>query len=51
LDTRNITPQKGLSGNPNGKSRPLFNEIIDSLSKIDLGPTGFFVICHSARGE
>ncbi|MGB3830894.1 MAG: hypothetical protein WA975_03410 [Mesorhizobium sp.] len=39
----------GLRGNiANGGSdrRPVLDQVIDTLSKADLGPDGFFVICH-----
>jgi len=27
--------------------RPIFENIIDRLAKFDLGPNGFFIVCHS----
>jgi hypothetical protein len=40
------TLNKGRGGNFDGEGWPILEKVIDRLSVSDLGPAGFFIICH-----
>jgi hypothetical protein len=46
-DSHAFRPVNGEGHDANFDRGPILDEIIDRLSKSNLGPTGFFVICHS----
>jgi hypothetical protein len=52
LNPHNLAAQERMGRDAYIDSGTALNEIIDRLAKVDLGPSGFFVICHaSSRGE
>jgi len=46
---RHLSANERIGGDANLERRPVLNQVVDVLAKVDLDPNGFFVICHSGH--